>query len=861
MKKYYLSLILLMAMATTFAQPAKKSSAKEKVPSPSEMDKAMEDAMKGMSEEEKAEMRIMMKSVMPAVQEHNSTIAEYPEFTSNKQLVPKKDAGRIAAISHKILLQADMAAYAATLFNKLITRGDAAEITLAKKIIAQNPKVNAIGGAAVLCMLQGHPQAAMALSMKAVQADPSNANWQNNMASLLTQYGYPEQAIPVLQKLKNQFPLNSTVLNNLGQAWLGMGDIDSAKTNIILASGLNPHHPEAKETEGVIEEVTGNTDKATEDYIKAMESSVNPFTEILIKNINGQNKLDKIDFEKLNRSITVYNYFPNDWIKIPALTDNVLAYENNMSIKNGFDKMFEELDAKIEAMKEASNAEIDALMEKGETEFAQTMMQVNMKGVSTLSMPAVMVQNILQAYLHQWMSNYTQEGSNLMNNMNAQKIVMTKSGNNDKCADFDKKNNEFLVYANPIIREFNAKKIKEFRVWLNTFCTWSWYITGNPKNTILTACIAWTAAITEMYKGAIHNQYAIEKSCVKQNSDSVTKIPLPDIPNFTCPAVVSMPIGADWQKLSNAAKDFDNNEYAVKNNSASPIPNHTIAFSADHTSIAEAGWDPYFKTANGSISPGITEPDISNAAQSAEILSNYLEKRSTDFKPDLSSPDRAATTVTDDIVKVTNETSQQEAEALNQGQWFKEYNNSKIKQQKAMENQDTKQGEWFKEYMRSKIEAQKAMEAQNDAQGDWFRDYMRSKTEAQKAKEAQIQKSMESFREFLKKKIEAQKDAGKNAIDKAIAEKINQAKKSKLAQELLNKMMEGDCSKVKDQKQVLREKIKQMADEMESGNEKTADKENMKQTLQNVEKNGLQPSISSAMQAPGTFKPVKGLYN
>ena len=107
-------------------------------------------------------------------------------------------------------------------------------------MIAQSTKASDLGGAAILCMMQGHPQAALALSMKAVQADPASANWQNNMASLLTQYGYPEQALPVLQKLRNDFPDNSTIMNNLAHAWVSLREIHSAKNNIRIATRLNP---------------------------------------------------------------------------------------------------------------------------------------------------------------------------------------------------------------------------------------------------------------------------------------------------------------------------------------------------------------------------------------------------------------------------------------------------------------------------------------------------------------------------------------------------------------------------------------------------------------------------------------------
>ena len=103
-----------------------------------------------------------------------------------------------------------------------------------KKVIAQTPKAADIGSAAILAMLQGHPQAALALSIKAAATDPGNLNWQNNMAALLTSTGFPDQAIPVLRKLKNDLPNNSTVLNNLGHAWLGLGEPDSTKKYFFL---------------------------------------------------------------------------------------------------------------------------------------------------------------------------------------------------------------------------------------------------------------------------------------------------------------------------------------------------------------------------------------------------------------------------------------------------------------------------------------------------------------------------------------------------------------------------------------------------------------------------------------------------
>ena len=803
MKKYFflVFLILLLALETVVSQVKPI----QKPPTQKEMNQSMEKAMKGMSEEEKAEMRKMMKGVMPALQQQSSKMAEYPEFTSNLQLVPKRDAVRLTAIPEKDLLQSEMAGYASTLYNKLITKGDAAEIAIAKKIIAKNPNPNAVGGAAILCMLQGHPQAAMALSMKAVQTDPSNSNWQNNMASLLAQYGYPERAIPVLQKLKKQFPRNSTVLNNLGQAWLGLGEVDSAETNIRIAGRLNPNHPESKQTEGVIEEITGNTDKATDDYIKAMESSANPFTEMLLKNNNGQSKLNKLDFEKLKRSITTYEYFPKDWIVIPKLSDNISGFENDMAIKNGYSKMFEELETTISPLKDAAEQEINTSMDKGEDVFIKEFANETIRGYNMMSKPALVVQMILIRYFAEMMEEYTEEHAALLDKIQNSNEEMTKMGKEDKCPDWDRRNNEFLSYANPLIRSFHAEKIEEFRSWLNTYCTWVWYLAGNPRNTSIIYCVGMMETFTKLLQEAMNDQRVEMRSCVKQNGDDVATIQVPEIPNFTCPAVVSIPVGADWQQLSNAAKNFDANTFAVKQSSNNPVPHGSTAFSSDQGTIAQAGRDPFTKMANGSMSPGMINDEELNPLSKIppDDLTPLSKIPSDDLTP---LPDLRKSNLARELLK-----KMMKADCKN-------VKNSKDILKESLERM--MKGVRELEAYEHVIEQIKKLESEIEQK------------EADQANKDLLKKQIEKMQQEVEK------------MDKY--EDVQQSKK-----EIEKIMKEMD---VMDDKKFMQEKfnkIMQAVDEMEAA----------PAILKNIQQNGLQPSISSGIQAPGTFTPVKGLFN
>lgn len=79
--------------------------------------------------------------------------------------------------------------------------------------------------AASTAFLMGHRPAAAGLAMKAVLADPASLVYQNNLAAILTQTGYPEKAIPYLNTLRQVKPGNSTLNNNLGYAWFYLGKL------------------------------------------------------------------------------------------------------------------------------------------------------------------------------------------------------------------------------------------------------------------------------------------------------------------------------------------------------------------------------------------------------------------------------------------------------------------------------------------------------------------------------------------------------------------------------------------------------------------------------------------------------------
>lgn len=212
--------------------------------------------------------------------------------------IPQKDMARIKNISSTALTNASMAAYIANAFQKVSAKLKPAAKQEAEKIYtelkskAQSPA--AIGNAACIFWAIGRLEIGVHLMGKALTNEPTNTDNQNNYASMLTQLQAETIAIPILNKLNKQFRSNSTVLNNLGQAWFGLGDLDMADKYLDSAIRIFPFHPQANFTKSFIEENKGNTAKAIDLVKKSMQSGVSQ---------DKQNRLSKLGYQLLYTDI------------------------------------------------------------------------------------------------------------------------------------------------------------------------------------------------------------------------------------------------------------------------------------------------------------------------------------------------------------------------------------------------------------------------------------------------------------------------------------------------------------------------------------------------------------------------------
>lgn len=847
------------------AQPGKKpASSKQPATSQPDMNKMLEDAMKaeGMSKEEQEEMKKMMKDVMPVMEQHNATIADYPEFNSNKQLIPGKDAARIAGMSKKKLTKTEVAAYATNLYNKMMGKAEAAEMAIVKKVIAQTPKATDIGSAAVLAMLQGHPLAALALSIKAVALDPANLNWQNNMAALLTSYGYPEQAMPLLRKLQDDLPLNSTVLNNLGQAWLEFGEPDSAKRFFAIANRINPYHPDAKLCGGLMEELQGDPIKADDSYKEALENSPNPFTEQVLKNHNKNYKAQDLDFEKIKKLIAIYEYFPKNWMpEPPQLSNSVKNYNEDYGTKKAYADMVSNFKNKIDLMADELDQEVQETFNKGEEAFIKEMAAETMKGLSFISKPATIVLGVLSSYQLKWQLENTEELKKMwawkeqLNKEKQQKIDAIYKKISDskgtRCETFkaqlDGLENDYMRKVNTRLRDYLIKKTEEFRQWLNAWCTWNWYVAGNVKNTVLLQDIGFTGYLAELYGSITDGMETLTEHCSPPVYQVKREFPEPQIPNFTCPAVVSIPAGPEWQQLVAASKDFNKNGYGIKKTN-NPVPNVTVATGVGKM-VAQPGISPSYKTANGSITPGTADVE---AAMDKGLLA-ALRRVNGNPKPTDGQVGDAIDKGLSDAMKRMQERRKQGV--LGDDDELVPLPNIPKDELTPLDPKLLNKYKLFKELMNNMLTA----------------DCKNVKTPKENLKD-QLDKMMKKVREL--DAFETMMDEIKR-LEKEIAEKESNAQKKEEMRKKIEEFQKAsdELDKFEEMQEFLK-RAEKFGKEMDEMDEKKAFRENMQKIMQMVEEmentpalineirqNGLQPSISSGLQSPGTFNTQKNLFN
>lgn len=271
--------MLLLTEADLFAQ--NKPKPKEKPPTQTEMEKMMKEAQMEMDKMDPETLRMMDSmgikrpnfKTVPKVSDKQLATA----FEEEGIVIPSKKIKLIALLPKNVMSNTQLTAYIKITGQSIASIIKPEAKQMADKVIEQfkNDKYYGalIASAANGMWVAGYKEAATYLMGKATETLP-NADNHNNFAAYLTMMGAAHMAIPVLEKLNTVHRKNSTVLNNLGQAWLQLGDVIKAEKYLDSTIIIYAYHPQANYTKCLILESKGKRAEAAVALKRSLKHSV-----------------------------------------------------------------------------------------------------------------------------------------------------------------------------------------------------------------------------------------------------------------------------------------------------------------------------------------------------------------------------------------------------------------------------------------------------------------------------------------------------------------------------------------------------------------------------------------------------------
>ncbi|HWC54456.1 MAG TPA: hypothetical protein VG676_12800 [Chitinophagaceae bacterium] len=276
MKKHFLPIAILLSIAANSTAQQKPGSQQPSQKEIQEMMKQAQNEMENMSPQDKKTMD-SLGIKMPRFNQLSSADEKKLQKVIDEEdrNVPVRDAARINSISKTPLTKGTLAAYlqsahlkvAQQLFPEARSKGE----EIYQLIKKENETSRAMGNAAAAFWMMGRVEIALYIAGKSCTDDPSNTNNLSNYAAMLSMAGAGQISIPLLEYINKKSPGNSTILNNLGQAWFSLGEITKAGKYLDSAIHLFPTHPQANFTKCFIELNKGSKQAAVE----AMKKSIN----------------------------------------------------------------------------------------------------------------------------------------------------------------------------------------------------------------------------------------------------------------------------------------------------------------------------------------------------------------------------------------------------------------------------------------------------------------------------------------------------------------------------------------------------------------------------------------------------------
>lgn len=243
----------------------------------------------------------MMGGVTKKISDISEKTFQQAATKDDNTVIPKKDVARIKQLPDKILTDAELIPYIKNIHiqvEKILKAGDRAEaLKIYTALKSEKKSSNQINNILSNLWMAGYTEISLYIMGKECIANMKDANVLNTYAAFLTMQGGEHAALPILQNLNRNFPNNSTILNNIGQAWFGLGDMNNANNFLDKAMKAYGNHSQANQTKSVIQKSEGKTQESIESLKRSLEENYTPEKEAQLNELGYQVKYEDIKFK------------------------------------------------------------------------------------------------------------------------------------------------------------------------------------------------------------------------------------------------------------------------------------------------------------------------------------------------------------------------------------------------------------------------------------------------------------------------------------------------------------------------------------------------------------------------------------
>jgi tetratricopeptide (TPR) repeat protein len=272
MQKIILTVFFSFCIILAMGQP--KNGAKSLPADPTKLSKADMQQLANMSPAEREAWKAQMlknsvDNLKKTAKAAKITIDE-TVLPTTKLVPPVKDLKRLAMLPAAPPTRQQLLSQTAKMEAALRTVATTEAVQQVESFSASH-SVKEIQNAAIGGWYNNNPKISLLLGMKTVQKPTAGVLEWNNLAALFNMAGLEHQAIPILQYCLIELPNNSMLLNNIGQAYMGLGDLVKARQFLTKCLSIDDMHPEANHSLALLHIYDNDYEKAVQYLQKEME--------------------------------------------------------------------------------------------------------------------------------------------------------------------------------------------------------------------------------------------------------------------------------------------------------------------------------------------------------------------------------------------------------------------------------------------------------------------------------------------------------------------------------------------------------------------------------------------------------------